>query len=145
MANKKKYIGQTTTIAERRKVALQLRQAGMTYRDIAIALTNKGFPCKFTTAYKDVVKALDEISKKTHEEAESLRELELTRMDVMLKSIWSRVMKGDVAAIDRALRISERRSKLLGIDAPQHNIEEIVTNETPHIKLEFIKPNDDDD
>jgi len=137
--------GQAETIASRRKLALELRQAGLTYRELATALTNRGYPCKFTTAYKDVMRCLDEIAEKTHEEADHLRTLELTRLDTMLKGIWNRVIKGDTPSIDRALKISERRARLLGIDAPQHNIEEIVTPEDRQININFIKPEITDD
>jgi hypothetical protein len=36
----------------------------------------------------------------------------------LLKAMWSKAMKGDVARVDRCLRIMERRAKLLGLDAP---------------------------
>jgi len=44
--------------------------------------------------------------------------LELERLDVMLLALWRRVQNGDERAIDRALKIEERRAKLLGLDAP---------------------------
>lgn len=136
--------GQAETIAERRKIALQLRQAGFTYRDLAVALTNKGFPCKFTTAYKDVRHCLKEISKQTHEEAEELRVLELSRLDTLLRSIWTKAIKGDMNAIDRSLKISERRCKLLGIDAPIQNVNEIIVPGAKNIQVEFIDTDDAD-
>jgi hypothetical protein len=37
---------------------------------------------------------------------------------MMLKAVSPRAMRGDVKAIGAALRISERRAKLLGLDAP---------------------------
>ena len=53
------------------------------------------------------------------EPAEELRELEVARLDAMLLALWRRVQSGDEKAIDRALKIAERRAKLLGLDAPQ--------------------------
>jgi hypothetical protein len=47
-----------------------------------------------------------------------VRELELTRLDAMLLPLWRRVQAGEEKAIDRALRIMERRARLLGLDAP---------------------------
>jgi hypothetical protein len=35
-----------------------------------------------------------------------------------VQAIWARLMQGDDQAICTALRLSERRSKLLGLDAP---------------------------
>lgn len=52
-------------------------------------------------------------------EADALRAIENERLDGMQVAIWSRVRQGDLGAIDRAIRISERRSRLNGLDAPQ--------------------------
>ena len=110
--------GRKETIIERRKLALKLRQAGLAYRDIATTLTQKGFPCHYATAYTDVKTVLQEIIDETSEKAEQLRTLELQRLDTMMKAIWDKVVSGDEKAVDRALKIQERRSRLLGLDAP---------------------------
>ena len=44
--------------------------------------------------------------------------LELARLDVAQRAIWKKVVKGDLAAIDRLLKIMQRRAKLIGLDAP---------------------------
>ena len=36
----------------------------------------------------------------------------------MLQGLWPRARKGEAAAVDRVLKIGERRAKLLGLDAP---------------------------
>ena len=51
-----------------------------------------------------------------------LRELEVQRLDAMLGAVWDNVLQGDAGAVSTALKISERRSRLLGLDAP-HTIE----------------------
>ena len=51
-----------------------------------------------------------------------LRELEVQRLDAILYALWDDVLHGDANAVHTALRISERRSRLLGLDAP-HSIE----------------------
>ena len=51
-----------------------------------------------------------------------LRELEVQRLDAMLYAVWDDVLQGDANAVHTALRISERRSRLLGLDAP-HSVE----------------------
>jgi hypothetical protein len=53
------------------------------------------------------------------EPADEVRQLELLRLDRYLSAIAEKVDSGDLKAIDRALKIMERRSKLLGLDAPQ--------------------------
>ena len=97
---------------DRHLQALELRKAGATYQAIADQL---GY-AQAKGAYKAVTSALKATLK---EPAEELRTLELTRLDAMLLSLWRRVQNGDERAIDRALRIMERRAKLLGLDAPK--------------------------
>lgn len=36
----------------------------------------------------------------------------------MIGVLWPRVLKGDYLAMDRAIKLMERRAKLLGLDAP---------------------------
>jgi len=44
--------------------------------------------------------------------------LELKRLDTALNAIFERVQDGNLEAVDRLLRIMERRAKYLGLDAP---------------------------
>ena len=44
--------------------------------------------------------------------------LELARLDVALKPVFARVIEGDLAAISVMIRLSERRSELLGLNSP---------------------------
>jgi|DewCreStandDraft_4_1066084.scaffolds.fasta_scaffold92307_1 hypothetical protein len=90
--------------------ALRMRQAGASYSDIARVLGYKGA----SGAYNAIQSAL---RKTLQEPAEELRILELSRLDEALKAIWTDVKKGSLFAIDRFLKISERRSRLLGLDA----------------------------
>jgi DNA-binding CsgD family transcriptional regulator len=99
--------------AERKKQALARRIGGWTFAQIGEEL---GISAQ--AAYNLVKSALAETNAKTAEEAEILRRLELERLDTMRSAIWGLVLKGDVQAIDRALRISKRMSELTGIDAP---------------------------
>ena len=71
------------------------------------------------TAHRDVKKHLDEIAQTCTEEAEEVRCIELQRLDGLWKVAHDKALKGDLPAIDRCLRIQERRAKLLGLDAPQ--------------------------
>jgi hypothetical protein len=96
---------------DRKLQALELRKAGATFQMIADQL---GYRSP-SGAHKAVVSALRATLR---EPAEELRELELTRLDAMLLSLWRRVQAGEERAIDRALRIMERRARLLGLDAP---------------------------
>ena len=50
--------------------------------------------------------------------AEELRALELERFDQMVAGLWPEVEAGSPAAVSAAIRVSERRSRLLGLDEP---------------------------
>jgi len=94
---------------ERHLQALELRKAGVTYEVIA---TQLGY-ANASGARKAVVSALKATLR---EPAAELRELELARLDAMLLPLWRPVQAGDEKAVDRALRIMERRARLLGLD-----------------------------
>ena len=97
---------------EKQRQALELRKAGASYDEIARKI---GYSSK-SGAYKSVTSAL---SKMLKEPAEELRTLEMARLDRLLVGVWSAATQGNQGAIDRVLRILERRAKLLGLDAPQ--------------------------
>ena len=61
-------------------------------------------------------KALKEI---TREAAEDVRTMELERLDRMFGVHYLNAQAGDVDAVGAAMRIMDRRAKLLGIDLPK--------------------------
>ena len=93
----------------RQRQALELRKAGATFHAIAEAL---GF-AHATGAQAAVETAL---RKTLQEPADECRLLDLERLDTMLLSIWPNVRRGELGAIDRALKVLERRATLLGYD-----------------------------
>jgi len=103
------------TSAQRRVQALELRKAGYTYEQIGVDLG-----ISTSMAYKHVVKALRIIHDKTSEATEELRTLEVQRIDRLFEVMYKKAEKGDHNAIDRCLRLMERRAKLLGLDAPMN-------------------------
>lgn len=105
--------GQVETIAERRVTALRLRKAGASYREIAGQLT-----VDVATAYADVRAELAALREQTVEEAKELRDLELQRFDEMTAGLWPQIQAGSPPAVSAAVRVSERRAKLLGLDEP---------------------------
>jgi len=98
---------------EREAKALELRKAGATYTQIAkqLEMTEPG-------AYKVVTRVLERLARKATESYESVLRLELERLDVAMLSIWPQVRAGNLGAIDRALKIMDRRAKYLGLDSP---------------------------
>lgn len=112
-----------TVAAERRVQALELRKAGHTYQDIGDILGISG-----QAAHKHVVKALEVIRNKISEEAEALRTLEVQRIDNLFLVMYKRAEKGDYNAVDRCIRLMERRAKLLGLDAPTNTNVNMIGN-----------------
>lgn len=128
-----RYI-RTADSAQRDAEACQLRGRGVTYDEIA---TQLGFADR-SKARQAVERALDQTIR---EPAEELRMLELQRLDELWRRAWAilerehqvvqlgkvvRDVNGQAVvdhgptlqAIDRLLKIQERRAKLLGLDAP---------------------------
>lgn len=81
-------------------------------------------------SYAGIARALNRNEKTIHEWVDSaleaimapdiarLRALEGIRLDSYLTKLKPRIDRGDDKAINAAIRISERRSKLYGLDAP---------------------------
>jgi hypothetical protein len=95
--------------------ALQLRMSGATYEQIG-ALMGLGT----STVYEMVKRALATANAEIRQNAAHHRELEARRLDQMMVSLWgSAVTKGpdQYGAVEKVLRIMERRAKLLCLDA----------------------------
>ena len=128
--------GKTEQSRDREVEALRLRQKGFSYRKIADELGVSG-----PTALKYVRASLERLAKENQHEAGKLLELELSRLDDLYEKSYAVleathymvsggqvVQHGDVdllddgpllRAVDRLIKISERRCALLGIDAPK--------------------------
>lgn len=123
----------TLTTAQRAALAAELRSKGWTYTRIAehVGYTHRA------DAYNAVKKVLEET---VREAGENVRALELERLD-RLEAAANEVLEREhvtvsngrvvvlhetplpddgpvLAAIDRLLKIQERRARLLGLDAP---------------------------
>jgi hypothetical protein len=98
---------------EREIRALELRKSGFTYQrikeELGISISGVAMLLK---------RALGRLERQSIEGVSEYRRLQLERLDSMLFFCWDHAQKGDLNAIDRVLRIEERRSKLLGLDFP---------------------------
>lgn len=101
------------TAAEKAVYALELRQAGASYREVArlVGWKSPG------AAHKAVMKALVELKQ---EPAEELRTLSLARLDALLAGgLYRKARTGDLAAVDRVLSIMrEQRRYVPGLEVP---------------------------
>src|SRR5262245_60858052 len=106
--------GEDAAKRDRAVKALELRIAGATYRQIGAQLG-----VSECTAYYDVQDELGRLDAIGKEKAERLRDLEIRRLDALTVALAPGIQSGDVRAILAAVRVMERRAKLLGLDGPQ--------------------------
>lgn len=113
--------------AERRHFVIRLRKTGMTYQQISEATIARfgadGLPEGWDSryAYKDVMRVLQGLNDEIREDGEELRELELMRLDRLFLAMYGQAIEGNQGAVDRCLRIMERRARLLGLDKPEEH------------------------
>jgi hypothetical protein len=100
-------------IAERRRKVGANLLSGLSYRQIASALEVSA-----ATIASDVKAILAELHEDAKEDVDRHRALELARLDRAQNAIWNDVTNGRLEAIDRFLKISDRRARLLGMDKP---------------------------
>jgi hypothetical protein len=96
--------------AEKRREALKLRKAGATYDQIAERL-------KYANRSGAQKAVMAELRALPRDDAKEVLQLEIERLDAMLLAYWPGVMKGNVRSGEIVVRLMERRSKLLGLDA----------------------------
>lgn len=99
--------------ADRRSQAVQMRVDGHSLETIALALEYKSIH----DASTDINRALaDSIAAQDHA-VDVYREIELQRMDQWLLALRPGILKGIARSIEIAIKIAERRAKLLGLDS----------------------------
>ena len=105
---------------ELERSAIQLRKAGASYEQI-------GQQLKVTTteAFRAVERAVRRVTRECRTDAEDVRALELERLDTLQMHLWKQVTAQGAdaqppeivqGAVDKILKIQDRRQKLLGID-----------------------------
>jgi hypothetical protein len=115
---------------ERRLVTLAMRKAGATYIEISQRVIAQfgldklpaGYDERY--AWKDVSRELRKLCKTLKEDTEEVRQMEVERLNDMLAALWPRATdqaNPDYEAVDRVLRIMNRRAAMLGLDAPQEH------------------------
>jgi hypothetical protein len=95
------------------RIAFELRKVGASYEEIAdkLGYANAG------SAEAAIRKRLKDSYKP--DDVETVVTMELERLDALQLIAWRRARQGDLAAIDRILKIMERRSQYLGLDRKQ--------------------------
>lgn len=112
----KRPIKSNAKVAEEQEFIYNLKLAGYSIRQIAAEATDHfGYNISKSTVLNRIQA---EINAKVQPLAEELRQYEVDRLDRYLAALELRIQMGDEKAVNTAVRISESRRKLLGIDAP---------------------------
>lgn len=121
---------------DRTELALNYRKQGLSYRAIAARVAAELTIPQYSAqaAHRDVAERFAELNRALSHGAEELRALENARLDSYLSALGPSIELGDPKAIAVAVRISERRAKMAGLDAPievkiQAEAAAIATNE----------------
>lgn len=116
---------QLISTARRRQFVLSRRRTGDSWQQVAEkakdAFGEENLPAGWDKryAYKDFARELESLRKENQETAAEVRDLELMRLDEMLKGVWEDATSGDPRAVQKVLNIQERRARFLGLDAPE--------------------------
>lgn len=106
--------------------ALDLRRAGLSYREIAARMG-----IGKSHAHALVRAGIDGARAQVAGSSDELLALELSRLDGMLAKLWPKAAECDLQAVDRVLKIIERRARLLGLDAPTRTAIQGGGDDTP--------------
>lgn len=113
MGNKRDATKALALIRDEKALALRLEHK--THAEID-ALLHYGSRQNVGRAIKRRMVAL---AKDCNETAADVKAMELQRLDAMAAGLWKKATKGNTAAIDRMLKIQERRTAYEGLDAPK--------------------------
>src|SRR6185369_4811876 len=93
---------------------LRQRRSGLSVEQIAKAQGRT--PHEVSKIIKNALQAIRE---EYSESLADVKDLELARLDELMEPFYKRAAKGDAFALDRIIKIMERRAKYLGIDSAQ--------------------------
>lgn len=92
------------------------------------------------TVTKLLNEVLAELNARTLGYAYGVQQMELERLDRLWRAAFEQAEAGELAAVDRCLKIMERRSNLLGLDAPKHQVHHVAQQEDDSQREKDITP-----
>ena len=103
---------------ERERLAAELRKRGASLAQIASELE-----VSVPAVHKMLKRVMARQVELADESLAELRAMEVERIDALLLAVWPKAVGGSgrepsLGAIDRVIKLSKRRSEILGIDAP---------------------------
>lgn len=130
-------------VYRRRSIAANMRRGGATWQQIVDgARFPDGARCYPETAsraqpYMDVKRGLAESLGELRFEANELREQESERLDEYLLRLRTGILAGDPKAINTAIRITEVRAKLFGLNEPERH--EVITADALDVEIRALQ------
>ncbi len=138
-SDKQEVVNRDVNAATRAATALKLRAELITYDEIA---RRCGYASP-SAARKAILREMDRTIVRNVEE---LRDAELHMLNIMHSKCWQRFMdpknKYSYSEVERILRISERRSRLMGLDVPVDQaiaMNQVVIREVPQGLLSIVE------
>lgn len=110
------------TARQRSVMAFELRKVGVPYDEISARLGYKSA----RSAEQAVIRICK--NRVAERNPEQVVAMELERLDALQLVAWRRAKNGDLAAIDRILKIMEKRAEYLGLNAQQGQSQEVTHN-----------------
>ena len=109
--------GMPSVIARRQKQieAAHLRATGLSWREVAGRVG-------YSSAETARVGAMHAIERATQEASDELVDMEIHKLDALHRAVWPKALDGDPKAVESVLRIMQRRSKFLGLDAAESRV-----------------------
>lgn len=101
-----------TSAVERQRQVLELVKAGHDFRTIANQLGYSG-PSGAHKAFKSAMQATIQPA------ANEMRMVQLERLNQLWKTIYPRMVKGELQAIDRGVKLLGEIAELMGLNAPK--------------------------
>lgn len=133
MAKGKRTRQNEAEFTERQRSVFELIKEGLSYRAIGARLN-----VSHETVRRDAAFSLKNARKENADLAQSWVAIELARLDALHETIWQKALAADPIYIDRALKIAERRARLLGLDKPVKNDLTINLKEMSDEQLEQL-------
>lgn len=106
--------GKKESAAERRIKVWELRKTGASYRKIAQKLS-----VSHEQVRKDCERVFGELTAEAVDRAEEWRVLQLHRCEDAIQGLWPAASSGEVGAVTALMKVLQRQSELLGLDAPR--------------------------
>lgn len=125
-----------------RRECAALRMSGMTTAEIALHFAAQGRVITEENVKRYIEEHAENAGHGTRTYVKTQTVLELDRLDALTKTLWGAASDGDLMAVDRILKIQQRRAALLGLDAPETRATFSVTAEASDVDLSKLSPDE---